>query len=511
VKSTLISLCISALFPLIVKGQEPAWIQIVETNISWQGIVCDEEGDAYLYGFSGGITSNLPGKAIWISRYRMDGKRKYITQVPVPITITKMIHDGKDRLYFTGNFYGTFFWKGKTFTPAGNWEGAVGCLDENGNLQWIVTMGSPKGCGLGDICMNYDRTRLAVTGGVSGNFSFNGLLVEDVPEKSMLLAELSHSGQLTRYRTYNFINGIDDPNGGNEIASSLSGDYFILGKREGTAWNEPDPTIPFSGHYVFCLDNNLNISWQRMMINMSCYYGNYSRALRTDGENVMVTTYCSGKYGGTGKLCWLSGSHGKELWSRSNTDAYFRDACFSMKKTLFLTADDANGCPCESSTPGFEVVREIDEFGVEKLLIKAGGIGMFRSLAQNRFGMTFVTGISWDGIRIGKNEVPLGAFLFALGDPPAYPAEAVNLQKEDASELRLYPNPTNGLFVIEGGKELVASCNLFDLTGREIPAKTTGYSSNELYLDVSNVPQGTYFLHVHTEHAVIVRKIVVQR
>jgi hypothetical protein len=510
-KSTLRFLFVAAMFPLMVNGQAPAWVQSVETNISWQGIVCDEEGDAYLYGFSGGIVSNQPGKAIWISRYRMDGKRKYVTQVPVPITITKMIHDGKDRLYFTGNFYGTFFWNGKTFTSAGNQEGAVGCLDENGKLQWIVTMGSPKGCSILDICMNNYGTRLAVTGSVDGNFSFNGLLVEDVTEKSLLLAELSHSGQLTRYRTYNFINDVDDPNIGNELASSPSGGYFVLGRREGAAWIEQNPTIPYSGHYVFCLDNNLNISWQRMVINGSCYYGNFSRSLRTDGEHVMVTTYCSGKYGGTGKLYWLSGSLGKELWSRSNTDAYFRDACYSMKKTIFLTADDAIGCPCESNTPGHEVVREIDELGVEKLLIKAWGRGVFRSLAQNRFGMTFVTGISHDSLSIGKNVVPMGAFLFALGDPPAYPAEAVDLQNETTNELRLYPNPANGLFVIEGGNELVASINLFDLTGREIPAKSTGHSSNELHLDVSNVPPGTYFLHVHTENAVVVRKIVVQR
>ena len=58
--------------------------------------------------------------------------------------------------------------------------------------------------------------------------------------------------------------------------------------------------------------------------------------------------------------------------------------------------------------------------------------------------------------------------------------------------IKVYPNPSNGLFSVKGGKQ-IASVQVFSLTGRQVKAFT--YNDGQWY-DISDLPTGTYLVRL---------------
>lgn len=58
--------------------------------------------------------------------------------------------------------------------------------------------------------------------------------------------------------------------------------------------------------------------------------------------------------------------------------------------------------------------------------------------------------------------------------------------------IKVYPNPSNGLFSVKGGKQ-IASVQVFSLTGRQVKSFT--YNDGQWY-DISNLPAGTYLVRL---------------
>lgn len=58
--------------------------------------------------------------------------------------------------------------------------------------------------------------------------------------------------------------------------------------------------------------------------------------------------------------------------------------------------------------------------------------------------------------------------------------------------IKVYPNPSNGLFSVKGGKQ-IASVQVFSLTGRQVKSFT--YNDGQWY-DISDLPTGTYLVRL---------------
>lgn len=58
--------------------------------------------------------------------------------------------------------------------------------------------------------------------------------------------------------------------------------------------------------------------------------------------------------------------------------------------------------------------------------------------------------------------------------------------------LKVYPNPSNGLFTIKGNKQ-VGSLEVYSLTGKKVDTFTYG---NGRWYDISNLPRGTYLVRL---------------
>lgn len=72
----------------------------------------------------------------------------------------------------------------------------------------------------------------------------------------------------------------------------------------------------------------------------------------------------------------------------------------------------------------------------------------------------------------------------------------------DSSQILIYPNPTQDLIHIRS-KENIKSAKLYDASGKLIKVKFS-----ESSLNISHLPTGNYFLHIETETAKVVNKLI---
>ncbi len=88
----------------------------------------------------------------------------------------------------------------------------------------------------------------------------------------------------------------------------------------------------------------------------------------------------------------------------------------------------------------------------------------------------------------------------------------IGIEERLTHELQIFPNPTQGLFMIvpPAGEANGIEVSVFDIRGRTILSKQfTG--RNEYQIDLTSVQEGSYEIKVKTSNSVIVRKIVVVR
>ncbi len=83
----------------------------------------------------------------------------------------------------------------------------------------------------------------------------------------------------------------------------------------------------------------------------------------------------------------------------------------------------------------------------------------------------------------------------------------VVVRKSTSKAVRVYPNPTNGELFLENVSTDM-NIRLYDRTGRTVISKRAG--ENLVKLDVSDLPQGMYFLHISTKKGVELRKVLVE-
>ena len=74
-------------------------------------------------------------------------------------------------------------------------------------------------------------------------------------------------------------------------------------------------------------------------------------------------------------------------------------------------------------------------------------------------------------------------------------------EKEDAVDVKVYPNPTSGIINIDGVE--VRRVSVIDLVGR-----TVATFDAEQTIDIRDLPAGTYTLYIETTQGNTTRRIV---
>ena len=74
-------------------------------------------------------------------------------------------------------------------------------------------------------------------------------------------------------------------------------------------------------------------------------------------------------------------------------------------------------------------------------------------------------------------------------DDMRFGAAALGVNSFNASNIRMYPNPTSSVFTIEAN-DVIENVTLYNVLGQQVLAKTS--NSNSVTLDVANLQTGVY-------------------
>jgi hypothetical protein len=492
-------------------AQSPSWVMKVDPAVDWQGVSCDDEGHLYHYGCAPYVSRPGWGSG-GVAPFNMqkitpEGELIYDLKLSLPMQVRKMIHDGSQYFYFTGSVTGDFVVNSVQYKTKGPKDGAVGKMDENGNILWLKTFGGNQEDNGMDITFNADRSGLIVTGDVLENFNYDGQSFSSC-DHSLLLAAINPDGQLGEYRLMDFVSGENGRNAGLEIVTAGNGDYFLLARREGKDWNVAMPEEPQAGTYVFRLSPSFETIWSKLILSGSCYYGYVCKGLTAFGNDVFVGSYCASKYGGTGRLLWMNGHNGTEKWGRPNDDGQYHAALTHGDRLCFIATEGANIYPGEGCDFGYEVLREMDAGLNEKLhvLVRKGIMNYF---AVNRHGTIFCSGTAGDTVQVGDMFVPkAGDFIFAL-------RTSLKLSVAEAAapdEIQVYPNPVDiSSREIQVISQLpVLEARLYDIAGREMKISLIPGESGSYRVILPSAGTGIYLLRLETPQGRTNRKIVIE-
>lgn len=78
----------------------------------------------------------------------------------------------------------------------------------------------------------------------------------------------------------------------------------------------------------------------------------------------------------------------------------------------------------------------------------------------------------------------------------------------------IYPNPTNGKVTIQlSGKDynLTNSINIYSLNGSLVKRINIKNPTNQMELDISNMPSGTYFIHMHFTNGTVTTEQIIKK
>jgi hypothetical protein len=114
----------------------------------------------------------------------------------------------------------------------------------------------------------------------------------------------------------------------------------------------------------------------------------------------------------------------------------------------------------------------------------------------------------------GEGEIIFGVAPYFEGETGSYLLDiqvtrtgAVSTGIPDENHLKIYPNPADDQIIIEGNSE-ISRIELFDAEGRMM--MSTLQHSESTTLDISNLAEGIYFIHITQQDQTTVHKIVKQ-
>ena len=121
----------------------------------------------------------------------------------------------------------------------------------------------------------------------------------------------------------------------------------------------------------------------------------------------------------------------------------------------------------------------------------------------------------WSGysysVYLGGNSV----WLEEINNPYGYSVRCIcdgttKIEDEKINEFNkilIYPNPSNGKFIIKGKN--FKSIELINEIGQVVYRKSVSENNNQNFIDISNKPNGIYFVKISTNEKLIMKKLII--
>lgn len=217
----------------------------------------------------------------------------------------------------------------------------------------------------------------------------------------------------------------------------------------------------------------------------------------------------SNNWGGT---TWPSGANagGDIPATEGNYDGTFNKTTGAYAFTLNTVAVVGSGVGGWPNDPQVDANQLSTVDGVNYTL---DGLVVTAGAAKFRFNNAWAVNTGGDlwpaGPKTG-NDIPTQAGTYNLKYnilTGAYDfGTALAVKNFSAGSFKAYPNPTQNSWTISGGTNKITSVRVYDMLGRSVYTKAT--SSNDVYVNASNLSKGTYFAKVSTENGTSTVKLV---
>lgn len=458
-------------------AQSVNWAVNVENPPTETRLVVDHQSNLYLYGYTEMYyPSDLDGS--FFRKYAPSGELLFSKDWKAKVFISRMIGDGEGSFYFCGYFKGVVNDQGIHLESNGGTDGFLGKMNTDGKVQWTVGFGGARDDKACDLTFNADSTEIVFTGGIDSTVVIYDYPLLTTPQ-AIFVARMDLNGGLLSYKTHVFSANEHGDNIGLEI-ENRNGGYYLLADRMGDHWNNDVPSgSPLAGRYLFNLNENMEILWSKYIISSSCYYGYSCRNMSVQNNEACVPSFCSAKYGGTGRLQKFGSPAGEPTWTISNNDGTYYDTHAAGNRVFYVGNEEANGCPCQDNNPGFARVKMIDENNADQILISKYGFH-FYSLTQAPNGNVYVFGYTnVNDPHLQGQKIRQGYFLFSMQSPPA---SFKGIDQEGQDILTIYPNPSSGYMEIVHDQlmEEITVVNGNGMTVRQLKPEAKAYTIRDL-------------------------------
>ncbi len=450
-----------------------------------------------------------------------------------------------------GNAYLTGFFKSNTVTIGSTMltnAGASGTADifivkfnSNGNVLWARSYG-----GINDDIGNgltIDKNgNIFITGYfVSTSISFGTQTLSGQPNYfKFFLTKLDTSG------TPVWAQGVTGTGAscGNAISIDKSGNIY------GTGWFNSSPsfgvfTLTSAGSsdlFLVKLDSSGTILWAKSNGGLNVDLGN-GIVVAKGGKIYLTGSYTSpsiifgaytfsnfgkedfflAKYDTSGNVLWAkrAGESGKDFGYSVSVDNY---------NNLYVSGGWSNFPDTTNIVFDSDTLFHPQTYGADPMfIVKFDSLGNVlcatslpcggddnNSVATDNFGNVFFgSDYDYNPFHVGNDSLTLINSLENSFIAKYYCGSGNDVIKEfnDKTEMKIWPNPTNGILNIEAQNK-IAEIKITNLMREQVitPSALAGsYTGRKLSFDVSSLQNGIYFLQIKTTEGIVTKKIIVQR
>ncbi|MBD3635720.1 MAG: SBBP repeat-containing protein [Crocinitomicaceae bacterium] len=549
---------------LFIYSQTVEWVESAggSGNDMSHSIIVDNAGYIYSTGFFSDTVDFDPsaGQEILISNGNYDIFLQKLDQNGNLIWVKGMggdftdygnslAFDSQGNLYLAGSFQQTVDFDPNAgvhnLTSTSLKSAFVQKLDTAGNFIWVKHI---DGIGQGSRAASIEIDgfdNIYTTGEFYGTLDFdpnggtNFLTTANPSHSDAYIQKLDTSGNLIWAKS---MIG-PRPNYGFSIAVDQSGNVYSTGVFEDTIDLDPNPGVANfisegnSDMYIQKLDSSGNLDWAKVV---GHHYTVKGYAIDVDqNSNVLITgsffdtvdfnpgvdvdllygdmmSIFALKLDSSGEYVWAKNMCSKNVYTNGHNIVSDNSGNVVVVGQFIDTVDfDPNGgvheLICDGGYDAF--IQKLDENGNLLWAERYGGFGhdIIRGVAFGPSGNIFLAGTFQSQVDVqtvsGNNQIIANGWndVFVMKI-----AGTSSIYEQEIETLKIYPNPTTGLFNVELPSGLEAGhLSIFNLQGQQISSISLQGEKN-IELSIIDLPSGLYYLQVENDHYREIFRIIKQ-
>ncbi|CAN5421959.1 hypothetical protein BH09BAC5_BH09BAC5_05270 [soil metagenome] len=445
--------------------------------------------------------------------------------------------DPSGMIYFHGNFssanpiFGTF-----TLSNVGSNDIFIAKCDQSGDFIWAHSFGGTGDDWSVDLCAD-NSENIYLTGVFrSSSILFGSNTLTNPSVEEIYIVKIDSSGNVSWAKK---AGGISGGNRVEDISCNSNGSVFVTGEFNGASISFGSTVLNRIGYediFIAKYNGSGNLQWATSFAGtqyVDCssisagdsgevyITGGFNDASINFGSTTLVNSDVTGYYS-DGFIARVD-SAGSVVWAKSFGSATFGDGGSSISVgrwgNIFVTGYIGAGTPYYPQTINFGSVTVSNTHWIDAtflIQLDANGnvqggstLPVWGKVFTDKIGNVFMTGsFMYDPLAMGTNVLHwYGGWSYFMAK---YDGVTGMQSYTQNNSVGIYPNPTNGKFIIKlenfSGK---SQTELYNMLGEKIFADE--FLNNEMEIDLSNQPKGIYSYRIFDENGEVSSgKVVVQ-